>query len=106
MRGAAGKTPVWFAWILAVLLLISGGVAYRVSGHKLKLLVEKPTMLPVPLGDFPIQVGNWVGSEMPIPATTKEYMERNFADDFYLYKQNRMDCFRLLLISEKVSFRI
>ena len=83
MRGAAGKTPVWFAWILAVLLLISGGGAYRVSGHKLKLIGEKPTALPVPLSDFPIQFGNWVGSEMPIPATTKEYMERNFADDFF-----------------------
>jgi hypothetical protein len=83
MCGAAGKTPVWFAWILAVLLLVSGGVAYRVSGHKLNLLGEKPTALPVPLSDFPIQFGNWVGSEMSIPTTTREYMERNFADDFF-----------------------
>jgi hypothetical protein len=83
MCGAAGKTPVWFAGILAVLLLVSGGIAYRVSGHKLKLLGEKPIALPVPLSDFPIQFGNWVGSEVRIPATTREYMERNYADDYF-----------------------
>ena len=83
MCGAAGKTPVWFAWILAVLLLVSVGIAYRVSGHKLNLLWEKPTALPVPLSDFPIQFGNWVGSELPIPATTREYMEKNYADDYF-----------------------
>jgi len=83
MCGADGKTSVGFAWILAVLLLVSAGIAYRVSGHKLKLLGEKPIALPVPLSNFPIQFGNWIGSEMPIPATTKEYMERNFADDFF-----------------------
>jgi EpsI family protein len=83
MCGAAGKTPVWFAWILAVLLLVSAGIAYRVSGHKLKLLGEEPIALPVPLSGFPIQFGNWIGSELPIPATTREYMERNYADDYF-----------------------
>jgi hypothetical protein len=79
----AGKTSVWFALILAILLLVSGGITYRVFGHKLKLIGEKPTVLPVPLSNFPMQFGNWVGSELSIPAITKEYMERNFADDFF-----------------------
>ena len=81
--GNTGKTPVWFAWILAVLLMVSAGIAYRVSAYRLKLLGEKPIALPVPLSDFPTQFGNWVGSELPIPTTTREYMERNFADDFF-----------------------
>jgi EpsI family protein len=49
----------------------------------LKVVVETPINLPVPLSAFPSQVGNWVGKDLPIPATTREYMEKNFADDFF-----------------------
>jgi hypothetical protein len=83
MCGATSKTPIWFVWILAVLLLVSTGVAYRVQAQKLKRLDVEPVVLSVPLKDFPIQFGNWVGTELPIPATTREYMEKNFADDFF-----------------------
>lgn len=83
MCGAAGKTSVCFVWILAVLLLVSTGIAYRIPAHRLKLLGEKPIVLPVPLSNFPTRFGDWVGSELPIPATTREYMEKNFADDFF-----------------------
>jgi len=83
MRGATGKTPAWFIWILAVLLLVSAGIAYRIPAHHLKLLGEAPIALPVPLSDFPMQIGGWVGTELSIRATTREYMEENFADDFF-----------------------
>ncbi len=65
------------------MLLVSAGIAYRVSAHKLKVLGNEPVALPVPLSGFPIRIGNWIGSELPIPATTREYMERNFADDYF-----------------------
>jgi hypothetical protein len=48
----------------------------------LKVVVETPINLPVPLSAFPSQIGNWVGKDLLIPNTTKEYMEKNFADDF------------------------
>jgi EpsI family protein len=80
---ATGKTPVWFAWVLAILLLVSTGVAYRVSAHKLNVLGKEPVALPVPLSGFPIHIGNWIGSEQPIPATIREYMESNYADDYF-----------------------
>ena len=80
---AAGQTSVWFALVMAILLLVSTGIAYRVSAHKLKVLGNEPVALPVPLSGFPIRIGNWIGSEMPIPATTREYMERNYADDYF-----------------------
>jgi len=83
MCGNTGKTSVWFARVLAVLLLVSAGIAYRVSGHKLKVLGNEPVALTVPLSGFPTRIGNWIGSELPIPATTREYMERNFADDYF-----------------------
>jgi hypothetical protein len=64
-------------------LLISAGITYRVLASHLKLTADTSIKLPVPLRDFPSKIGNWVGSELPLPSTTKEYMETNFADDFF-----------------------
>lgn len=77
------EKPVLFVWLLAVLLLISAGKAYRVYASHLKVLTSKPIELPVALGNFPTHIGNWVGSDLSIPAITREYMEKNFADDFF-----------------------
>ena len=80
--GLEKKKAVAFVWIAAVLLLVSTGIAYRVQAHRLKVLVEEPIVLSIPLSNFPKQFGNWKGSDINIPATTREYMERNYADDF------------------------
>lgn len=82
MRTAPGKTPLWFVWILAVLLLITAGVTYRVLASGLKRIIDTPIVLPVPLSAFPAQIGSWAGRDLPIPSITKDYMEENFADDF------------------------
>lgn len=83
MSSGTDEKPVWFVWILAVLLLLSAGIAYRVPASHLKVLFSKPIELPVALNNFPKHIGNWVGSDLPIPAITREYMEKNFADDFF-----------------------
>ncbi len=77
-----GKVSAWFIWILAILLLISSGVTYRLLASHLELLFDTPISLPVPLSSFPTQISDWVGRDLTIPNTTKEYMEKNFADDF------------------------
>jgi len=82
-RTAEGSTQVWFVWLLAVLLMVSAGIAYRVPARRLKLLGAKPIALPVPLSSFPMEIGGWVGSELGIRATTQEYMRERFADDFF-----------------------
>ena len=82
-RTAEGSTQVWFVWLLAVLLMVSAGVAYRVPARRLKLLGAEPIALPVPLSSFPMEIGGWVGSELGIRATTEEYMRERFADDFF-----------------------
>lgn len=76
-----GENFVWVVWILAILLLLCAGMTYRAASH-LKHIVETPIRLPIFLSAFPTRIGNWVGSDLPIPSTTKEYMEENFADDF------------------------
>jgi hypothetical protein len=68
--------------VFAVILLLLSGIAYCVLASYLKLVVENRINLPVPLSAFPEQVGNWVGKDLPIPNTTKEYMKKHFADDF------------------------
>ena len=62
-----GKIPVCFIWIMAVLLLVSSGITYRVLASRLKLVVDTPIELPVPLSDFPLQIGQWTGEDVPIP---------------------------------------
>jgi hypothetical protein len=77
-----GKVSTSLVWVFAVVLVLLSGIAYRVLASHLKLVVGTPVSLPVPLSAFPVQIGDWVGSDLPIPSITKEYMEKNFADDF------------------------
>jgi len=73
----------WRIWILAVLLLISFGILYRGTASRLKAAYQSPIKLPVSLSNFPKEIGNWLGTDLPIRSTTREYMEQNFADDFF-----------------------
>jgi len=76
---SSSRKATSLAWFLAFILLILSGVIYRVAASRLKLV---PSFLPVSLSAFPSKVGNWVGSELSFATTTKEYMQKNFADDF------------------------
>jgi hypothetical protein len=80
---AENKAPLWSHWALAILLLVSAGITYRVMASHFKYVSNSPIRLPVPLSAFPTKIGDWVGMELTIPTTTKEYMEKNFADDFF-----------------------
>ena len=82
-----GKMPVYLVWILAVFLLISSGITYRVLASRLKLIVDNPVELPVPLSVFPTKIGNWVGKDVPIPmniqriAGNDAFLNRLFIND-------------------------
>jgi len=67
---------------LAVLLLVLSGITYRLLASHFELLFDTPISLPVPLSALPARIGSWVGTELAISTTTKEYMKKNFADDF------------------------
>jgi len=79
---ASGRVPLWSVWILSFVLLVSAGVTYRILASSLERVVNRTIKLPVPLSAFPMKIGNWSGKDLPIPNTTKEYMEKNFADDY------------------------
>jgi hypothetical protein len=72
-------------WIFAVLLLVSSGITYRVLASRLKLLVETPIELPVPLSAFPKQVGNWVGKDVQIPINIQRAAKNDaFLNRFFI----------------------
>ncbi len=77
----SGRVPLWSIWILAVVLLVSAGMTYRILASGLERALSRTIKLPVPMSAFPTQIGNWFGKDLSIPNTTKEYMEKNFADD-------------------------
>jgi len=70
------------AGCLAIVLLFAAGAGFRFLESKVQAIGDKPIELPVPLSAIPLQIGTWSGEEAEIPAVTKSYMERNFADDF------------------------
>jgi hypothetical protein len=77
-----GGTPVWLAAVMAVLLLVTAGYAYRAATAHMPGAAVATVKLPIPLEQFPLQVAGWVGQDLPLPETTAEYMRKNFADDF------------------------
>ena len=76
-RGAA---PAWLAGVLAVVLLVVAGYLYRTDSERLGSL--PPIQLPVPLKNLAPEINGWVGQTLEIPATTRQYMEEHFADDY------------------------
>lgn len=77
-----GNSPVWLAGVLSLLLLIGAGIAYRAGASGLKAVLDEPIQLPVPLTSIPLRIRGWAGEELPIPETTRDYMQSNFADDY------------------------
>lgn len=74
-----GRISTSLVWVLALLLLILSGMAYRVTASRLQLLVDSPITLSVPLSAFPAKIGGWEGQDVPIPENIQRVAG---ADDF------------------------
>ena len=80
-----GKVPVFLVWIFAVLLLVSSGITYRVLASRLKLVVDTPVELPVPLSAFPKKVGPWTGEDVQIPVNIQRAAKNDaFLNRFFM----------------------
>ncbi|MBN1975122.1 MAG: EpsI family protein [Sedimentisphaerales bacterium] len=71
-----------FVWILAIVLLLASGEIYRAAAQYFNRVAGIAIKLPVAMSNLPFEIGNWKGSDLEIPANVREYMERNFADDY------------------------
>ncbi len=89
-----GKMRVLGVLILVVLLLVSSGITYRVLASRLKLVVDTPVELPVPLSAFPKQIGHWTGEDVQIPpniqraARNDAFMNRLFVNKLSKQRAN------------------
>ena len=63
-------TGIWL-WPLTVVLLIFSGIAYRSVAEHMQSVAGSPITLPVALNEFPLEVGQWSGREVPIPANVQ-----------------------------------
>jgi len=72
----------WRLWLLAIVLTLSSGIVYRFLASKVEYVLAGPVTLPINLSNFPRQIGEWAGTDLPIATTTRAYMEQNFADDY------------------------
>jgi len=70
-RRNPGGYLFWGVWFLAVLALLLSGAAYRVMASRLKLITGTQVKLPVALSNFPLEVGGWVGRDVPISETVQ-----------------------------------
>jgi hypothetical protein len=82
MATTCGMVTVWMAVVLAVLLLIGAGLAYRAGADELETIRGEPVHLPLPLDEIPSRIGAWVGADLELDERVREYMKTNFADDF------------------------
>ncbi len=67
----AGRTPTGLVWLVAVLLLVSAGLAYRSLASRLDLVAGSIT-LPVSLDAYPKRIERWVGEDVPIPLSIQQ----------------------------------
>jgi hypothetical protein len=102
-RGEArGGTPVWFAALLAVLMLVATGIAYRTAMAHTQGGAVEPVRLPVPLKQFPLRIGDWAGEDVPLVDSIAAYMRQNFADDYV--NRHYADAARQLMASVYVVY--
>jgi hypothetical protein len=71
-----------YYYIGAICILTASGIGFRTLGQYLEVYEVKPVILPRQLAEFPIQVGNWSGRNIPIPAETLKIAH----NDDYLYR--------------------
>lgn len=84
-----GRIPVIWVWVLAVLLLVCSGITYRVLASRLRLVVDTPVELPVPLSAFPNKIGPWMGKDVPIPKNIQRAAKNDaFLNRLYMNKSN------------------
>lgn len=76
----AGGVSLSMVLLLAFVLLISAGVAYRVVAGRLDLIASASIELSVALNTFPMQIGGWQGKDVPI----SENIQRVAGNDDFL----------------------
>jgi hypothetical protein len=72
-----------------MVLLVVIGIGYRLVATKMNVIVTTPIKLDVPLSEFPIRIGQWVGRDVPISETIIEVAANDdFLSRLYVNESN------------------
>jgi hypothetical protein len=72
-----------------MVLLVVIGIGYRLVATKMNVIVTTPIKLDVPLSEFPIRIGQWVGRDVPISETVlKVAASDDFLSRLYVNESN------------------
>ena len=85
------------ACIAVLAVLIAGGASYRMAVAKVRPLLSRRILLPVPLKEFPLEIAGWTGEDRPMSPE----VERIAGNDDYVYRVYTHD-----VTKEKASFYI
>jgi hypothetical protein len=78
------------ACLIALAIMLVSGLIYRDLYLKLDKQLSQPVKLPVPLSAFPIELGSWVGQDVPISETVQEVAGNDdFINRFYRNTDNQ-----------------
>jgi len=83
------KKIIGIAWALAMVLLVVIGIGYRLMATRMNVIVTTPVKLDVPLSQFPMRIGQWVGRDVPISETVLEVAANDdFLSRLYVNESN------------------
>lgn len=69
MRKTSSDRKSLIVSLLAITLLVVAGTVYRVTATQLNAVSKRPVVLDVPLKNFPVEIGDWSGSDIQISET-------------------------------------
>jgi len=68
--------------VLAVLLLVSGGITHRPLASHAKLVIDIPIALPASLSSLSTRMGDCLGNHLSVRTTTRDFMQKHSTNDF------------------------
>jgi len=72
-----------------MVLLVVIGIGYRLVATKMKVIVSTQIKLDIPLSEFPIRIGRWIGRDVPISETVlKVAANDDFLSRLYVNESN------------------
>lgn len=79
---------IW--WVSAIVLMLLAGILYRVTSRQLKAISQIQIKLPIPFSEFPLDIGDWTGQDVPIPSNIQRVADNDdFLSRVYTNRQSR-----------------
>jgi hypothetical protein len=81
------RIRLWIVFFIAVIVILSGGTAYRITSDSLARIAQTRIVLEQSLSSFPFRITDWNGKDAPIPiniqrvAGTDDFLSRFYINE-------------------------